>query len=161
MSNQEKTIKIWIDGGSSGNPGRGAVAFIVDAGNKGKHLEAYEIGEATNNEAEYKALLDAVCFLSEWKENEDIFLSNISEMDEIKQKYDSIFRNCHIIIFSDSQLIVNQLKGLWKIDKKFQGIVDLIKQDLNEFKSWEIKWIPKEENKICDGLVKLMLYKKL
>jgi hypothetical protein len=53
------------------------------------------------------------------------------------------------------------LKGKWKIDKKFDPFIKNIKFHLDEFKSWEIKWIPEEKNKICDSLVKLALYKKL
>jgi ribonuclease HI len=147
MLNQQKTIRIWIDGGSSGNPGRGAIAFLIDVNGEKRYLSASVLDwEATNNEAEYEALRRALIFTSPVS-NEDFFM--------IPRKYTSL------LIFTDSQLIVNHLKGKWKIDKKFDSFIETIKFHLNEFKSWEIKWIPKEKNKICDSLVKLVLYKKL
>jgi ribonuclease HI len=144
---EEKIIKIWIDGGSSGNPGKGAIAFLIDVNGERRYVNAYNLdGQITNNEAEYEALLRALNFISP-AVNSDFFI--------IPRKYTSL------LIFTDSQLIANHLKNKWKIDEKFKEPVYYIQSQLNEFESWEIKWIPKEKNKICDNLVKLVLYKKL
>jgi ribonuclease HI len=142
MSNQEKTIKIWIDGGSSGNPGKGAIAFVIEWDDKRK-ISALTLGKkVTNNEAEYEALLASLGWIY------GFYLIEPSQY--------------HLVIYSDSQLVVNQVNGLWQVEKEeFKKWLKELRNFLSSFKSWEIKWIPKEKNKICDSLVKLVLYKKL
>lgn len=88
-------LKIFTDGGSRGNPGPAAAAFVAydDAGNlrekRGKYL-----GIVTNNEAEYQAVIEALSYLSN--------LGDLSNLDKID-------------FFLDSNLVVNQLNGLFKI----------------------------------------------
>lgn len=139
---KEKTIRIWFDGGSSGNPGKGAIAFLIEWDDKRK-ISAMTLGrEVTNNEAEYEALL--------------------ASLGWIYGCYSIETSQYHLVIHSDSQLVVNQVKGNWQVEKKeFKEWLEELRSFLSRFKSWEIKWIPKEENKICDSLVKLVLYKKL
>jgi len=140
--NQEKIIRIWVDGGSSGNPGKGAIAFIIEWDNKRK-LSAMTVGEkVTNNAAEYEALLASLLW---------IYGCHIIEASQY-----------YLVVYSDSQLVVNQVNGLWQVEKEeFKEWLEELRNFLSRFKSWEIKWIPKEENKICDSLVKLVLYKRL
>jgi ribonuclease HI len=64
-----------------------------------------------------------------------------------------------LIVHSDSQLVVNQVSGLWNVkEEKFQEWLEKLRNLLSKFKSWEIKWIPAEENNFCDKLVKFVLY---
>jgi ribonuclease HI len=139
---EEKTIRIWIDGGSSGNPGKGAIAFIIEWDDKRK-ISAMTLGrEVTNNEAEYEALLASLGWICG---------CHIIEPSQY-----------HLVVYSDSQLVVNQVNGIWQVEKKdFKEWLEELRNFLSRFKSWEIKWIPKKENRICDSLVKLVLYKKL
>jgi ribonuclease HI len=147
---KEKTIRIWVDGGSSGNPGRSAIAVFYELDEETRYLSAFRIFDTTNNVAEYFAIY--------------LFLKNfLYTSPEFSYIYGS-----KLIFYSDSQLVVNQLNGLWEIkDKTLKTLAYKILENLKELKekniisSWEIKWIPKEENKICDNLVKLVLYKKL
>lgn len=86
------TLAIYCDGGARGNPGPAAAAFVVyDAGilreKRGKYL-----GEATNNVAEYSAVIEALTWLIEKKE-----------------------RAAKMEFFLDSNLVVNQLNGKFKI----------------------------------------------
>jgi len=136
----EKTVRIWVDGGSSGNPGRGAIAFWVDY-DKGRFLNATTTAnEVTNNQSEYMSVLLALLGLKELGFN---------------------FEEYKIIVYSDSQLVVNQLNGEWVIKDKILGeMATKINDLISNFKSWEIKWIPNEENKACDNLVKFVLYGK-
>ncbi|MCW4030837.1 MAG: ribonuclease HI family protein, partial [Candidatus Bathyarchaeota archaeon] len=85
-----KRIKIYTDGASRGNPGPSAIAFIV-LDDKGRILKEHSecAGVGTNNEAEYKALISA--------------LRKAKELAE------------EIEIYSDSNLIVNQMNGHWRI----------------------------------------------
>lgn len=87
-------LKIFTDGGARGNPGPAACAFVVadQAGNlrekRGKYL-----GTATNNEAEYQGVIEALSYLS-----------NLSHLNDLSVEF-----------FLDSELIVNQINGLWKV----------------------------------------------
>lgn len=85
-------LTIYTDGASRGNPGPSAIAFLI-ADEKGKLLKAHKhfIGKATNNIAEYRALVAA--------------LERASKLGD------------EIVCFSDSRLMVNQLKGEYKIKK--------------------------------------------
>lgn len=86
------TIEIYTDGASRGNPGPGAIAFMITDG-KGKILKAHKhyIGECTNNIAEYRALIAAL---------------------ERARKYGD-----EVSFFSDSSLVVNQMNGNFKVKK--------------------------------------------
>ncbi|KKQ24896.1 MAG: ribonuclease HI, ribonuclease HI, partial [Microgenomates group bacterium GW2011_GWC1_37_12b] len=87
-------IKIFTDGGSRGNPGPAASAFVVFENNKILTKEGKFLGNATNNIAEYSALLLAVEWLNKNKLTENI-------------KF-----------FLDSELIVKQLNKTYKIKNK-------------------------------------------
>jgi ribonuclease HI len=86
-----KKIKIYTDGASRGNPGPGAIAFLIFE--KGKLLmkRSEFIGNCTNNIAEYKALIAAL---------------------KAAAKFDG-----EIECFSDSQLMISQMKGEYKVKK--------------------------------------------
>jgi phosphoribosylglycinamide formyltransferase 1 len=119
-----------IDGGSRGNPGPAASAFVLTT-SSGSRLkaQAFFLGEATNNIAEYTGLLKAL------EAAEQIGTERLS-------------------VFSDSELLVKQLSGQYKVKSEhiaplFQKAADL----LSSFKSWKIKHIPREQNKLADKLV--------
>jgi ribonuclease HI len=84
-------LYIYTDGGSRGNPGPGAIAVVILDVEK-NIIDQYKefIGKTTNNKAEYKAMVKAF------------------EM-AVKLKADEL------VCFSDSQLMVNQLRGEWKV----------------------------------------------
>ena len=85
------TLKIYCDGGARGNPGPAAAAFVVkDTNNKIIFKQGKYFGELTNNQAEYHGALLALKWLGDQK---------ASQVD----------------IYLDSRLVVNQLKGLFKI----------------------------------------------
>ena len=88
-------LKIYTDGASRGNPGPGAAAFII-TDEKGSVLKerAEFIGPCTNNVAEYRALISAL------KEAAKL----IGESG-----------GAEITCFSDSQLMVSQMKGEYKV----------------------------------------------
>lgn len=89
----EKTEwNIFIDGASRGNPGPSGIGVYIQKNNELYEKYACYIGKKTNNQAEYLALLLALFFL--------------------KKKHSSCDR---IAIISDSQLLINQMKGMYKI----------------------------------------------
>lgn len=127
-----KTLRVYCDGGARGNPGSAASAFIVISPD-GKILvkKGVFIGETTNNVAEYSA----VVFALEWL---------------LDSRYSG-----EVIFFLDSQLVVNQMTGRFKIkNKNLLNIAFKIKSLEKKFKgNIFYKDIPREQNKIADLLV--------
>jgi ribonuclease HI len=128
----EKKVKVYTDGASRGNPGAAAIGIVIldESGNEiMSHKKA--IGERTNNFAEYTALVESVKLLRSLNES----------FDEIN-------------FFCDSELVVKQIRGEYKIKNK-----ELIKLSLEFWKEvkalnkkFSIKHIPREENKKADIL---------
>jgi len=130
------TITIFTDGGAKDNPGPAAIgAVIYKDGQKQKEYSEF-IGEATNNEAEYKALIFAL------KKVKSLFG---------KEK----IKDCKLKANTDSELMAEQLNGNYKIkDEKIQPLFLKawnLKLDYGQF---EIKSIPREKNEEADQLVK-------
>ena len=123
-------IVAYIDGGSRGNPGPAAAGFTL-ADSCGTQLvgKGFFLGRATNNIAEYTGFLKA--------------------LEAAKQAGAE-----HLTVFSDSQLLVRQINGQYKVRSEnimplFQKAVNL----LNGFTSWQVRHIPREKNKEADKLV--------
>ncbi len=120
-------ITIYTDGGSRGNPGKAACAFIAVKDNKIIKQQSKYLGTATNNEAEYNAVILA--------------LENTLEKD--------------ITIISDSQLVVNQIQGNWKINKEHLELLNQKVQGLISNRNIKLK-NDSRENKfisLADSLV--------
>lgn len=132
-----KKIIIYTDGGSRGNPGPAAIG-VVFCNEKEQVIKKYSefIGEKlTNNEAEYQAVIFAL------------------------KKFKALFgkalaRNSEIEIKSDSELLVKQLNGKYKIlDEKIQLLFLEIWNLKLDFKNVKFKLIGREKNKEADRLV--------
>lgn len=127
------------DGGSRGNPGPAAIG-VVFCDQDEKVIFDYKkcIGVATNNEAEYSAIVCALQILAKSKWMEE---NNSSENSLI----------CRL----DSQLVVEQLNGNYKIKQDhIKVFVEEIKNILLGFKfKVEFMHIPREQNKLADKLV--------
>ncbi|OGK19982.1 hypothetical protein A3C23_04430 [Candidatus Roizmanbacteria bacterium RIFCSPHIGHO2_02_FULL_37_13b] len=129
-------LKIFTDGGSKGNPGPSAigVSFIKDEKEVFKYRE--DIGLATNNVAEYAALIKAMELI---KSNSSGFMDNVST----------------IVFNSDSKLMVNQVNGLYKVkNSRIREFIMKIRILESEIKL-PIKYqqIPREKNLRADNLV--------
>ncbi len=130
-----KILNVYTDGGSRGNPGPSAIG-IVFKNERGEVIwqQNKDIGKATNNEAEYSALIYAM-------------------------KYVNRHHPEKICFYADSELMIRQMKGEYKI--KNPGIQKLFLEVWNrkiDMKS-EIEFIqiPREQNKEADGLVNKIL----
>ena len=136
MSNE---VVIYTDGGSRGNPGPSAIGVYFKDLNK-KYSQ--HLGKATNNEAEYKAIL--------------FTLKKAKQLVGKKETKKAI-----IEIRSDSQLIVSQLNGKFKIKEEefWPFFIEIwnLRQDFGEI---VFKHISREENKVADSLVNEELDKK-
>ena len=132
---------IYTDGASKRNPGPAAVGVVICDKN-GKVLKEYskEIGEATNNEAEYQAVILA--------------LKKIKLLYGKKRAKES-----EVEIRSDSQLLVSQLNGKYKIlDEKIQKLFIEVWNLQTEFKKVVFKLIPRGENRLADRAANRALF---
>jgi len=126
------TFTIHTDGGARGNPGPAAIGVVIEQNGKLIHEFGETIGETTNNVAEYTAVLKALQYLQ----------SITTKVDEI-----------HFIL--DSLLVVNQLKGLFKIkDIKLQTLAATIRELQKTFCGKVIYTsVPREQNRRADFFV--------
>jgi len=135
-----KKIIIYTDGGSRGNPGPSAigVVFCNENGQKIKEYSEY-VGDRTNNETEYEALIFAL------KKFKLIFGKKLAENSEIEIK-------------SDSELMVRQLNGEYKIiEPDIQQLFLKVWNLKLDFKKIKFSLIPREKNKEADRLVNVAL----
>lgn len=124
-----KKLKIYIDGASEGNPGPSGIGIIV-YNNREKVIGKIQkyIGEATNNVAEYRALVYAL--------TEALFL-----------------KASHITIYTDSELIANQMNGKYKVKNvALQQFYQEATHLLAGFKQVKINYIPRSKNRLADVL---------
>lgn len=135
---QDKNLNkliIYCDGGSRGNPGPAASAFVVfDEKGILIYKESKYLGITTNNIAEYTAVLLATRWLT-------------------KQ---SIVNNLQITTINlDSQLVERQLNGFYKIkNENLKEIAVEIKSKVQNLKSKVVfSWDYREKNKLADSLV--------
>ncbi len=131
-----KKIIIYTDGGSRGNPGP-AAAGVVFCNEKKQCFKNYSeyLGESlTNNEAEYKAVIFA---LQKFKA---LFGKKLAQNSEVELK-------------SDSELLIKQLNGLYKIlEPKIQVLFIAVWNLRLDFKRLKFTLIPREKNQEADRL---------
>ncbi|MFA5252824.1 MAG: phosphoribosylglycinamide formyltransferase [Phycisphaerae bacterium] len=130
MPKQIEQITVYTDGGSRGNPGPSAAGFVL-TDLKGNQIQskAFFIGETTNNVAEYTALVKA--------------LEAAKQMGAKR-----------LTVFSDSELLVKQINGQYKVKSEqirplFRQAVDLI----SEFEDCKVKHVTRDKNQQADDLV--------
>jgi ribonuclease HI len=120
----------YIDGGARGNPGPAAYAVVVEA-TEGKPLESFSgfLGEATNNEAEYRGLLAALEYAHEQR------------VRDLK-------------VVSDSELLVRQIRRAYKVKSQaLKPLYDRAVEMIARLESFSIVHVPRERNREADRLV--------
>jgi len=126
-------LTIYSDGGSRNNPGPAAIAAVLYADNDKVGEYGEFIGEATNNEAEYKALILA-----------------LQKAKELKAR--------NISCFVDSELVVKHLNHQYRIkDEKIALLFIKIWNLMFDFEKVTFTHIPREKNKEADALVNKIL----
>lgn len=121
-----------IDGGARGNPGESGIGIFIEYNNIKKGYYFYT-GFLTNNEAEYKALIKS------------LEIAKDKGLTKVK-------------INSDSELIVNQINGDYKVKKN--NLIELYnkaKKLIKEFTEFKINYIEREKNKKADYLANLAM----
>ncbi len=125
-----KKVKLYADGGSRGNPGPSAAGFVI-LDYDDKVIESWNkyLGVTTNNQAEYHAFISGL----EWCKQK-----NIPEVD----------------VFLDSLLVVNQMKGKFKVkNRDLWTLYETAKRLQGAFKSINFTHVPRELNKLADAEV--------
>ncbi len=123
-----------IDGAARGNPGPAAYGVVVRKpdGTTHESLGKY-IGRTTNNVAEYYALIAALDYAA---------ASGIKRLR----------------VYSDSQLIVNQIKGLYKVKHPdLRPLHERAKKQAASLESFTIQYVPREQNRDADDLANAAL----
>lgn len=136
-------LKVYTDGGARGNPGPAAVGvYIIDDNNKVLCKFGQKIGVATNNVAEYKAVVAALSLL-------------------LRQKELHGHREIHIYL--DSKLIFSQIIGLFKIKNAALRELLFEVREKEAQLAVQIRYfnIKREQNKEADKLVNMALDNKL
>jgi ribonuclease HI len=127
-------LRVNVDGGARGNPGPAAVGVVL-ATPDGEVVEeaAERIGEATNNVAEYRALL--------------LGLERASALGATE-----------VEVINDSELVARQVAGRYKVKHAgLRPLYDQAMEALQGFERWSLRSVPREENAHADQLVNAAL----
>jgi ribonuclease HI len=124
----------YADGGSRGNPGRAACAALVcDEGGAELLRRAKVIGKATNNVAEYQGVLLALGLCRELGASD-------------------------VTLRLDSELVVRQLEGRYRVKHAdLAPLYENARELAKHFKSLDVEYVPRKDNKVADALVNAAL----
>ena len=123
-----KSIELFVDGACSGNPGEAGIGVVVIERGKTIQNISLSIGPATNNIAEYTALIFGL-------------------------QEALILRADYLQVNTDSELLYNQIKGSYKIkNTSLKSLFAQVDHLLKGFKRVEFKRIPREQNRDADRL---------
>lgn len=136
MTMNDKILNIFCDGGARGNPGPAASAFVVkEETGKILHKQGFYLGIATNNQAEYQAVIESLNWL----------LKNCTTVKLVNY-------------YLDSLLVVNQLNKKFKIkDNILEEKFAEIRNYLEQLGQLEIRiifnYVPRSQNFLADKIV--------
>jgi ribonuclease HI len=121
-------VHAYFDGASRGNPGPGAVGWVLVSGDGIVAENGETIGRVTNNQAEYEALLAGLQAADQFG------------FDEVEVR-------------GDSQLIVKQVKGAWDTnDPDLREKRVAVRELLERLDDWSLTHVPREVNDRADEL---------
>ncbi len=131
-------LRMFTDGASRGNPGEAGIGVLIEdeSGHIVKKLARY-LGKATNNQAEYTALVEGLKVASELGADE-------------------------VSIFADSELVVKQMRGEYKVkNPDLAGRHAEARKHAATIKRVTFTYIPREKNKEADALANEAIDKRL
>ncbi|HCR42008.1 TPA: ribonuclease H [Patescibacteria group bacterium] len=134
---------LYTDGGARGNPGPAAAGVVIyDAKLKEIDKFAHYLGVATNNQAEYQALI--------------LGLGRIQKLVGDSHK----LAETPVEVFMDSELIVKQLSGEYRVkNKDLKPLFAKVEELAAEFASVKFKHIFRDKNTLADKLLNMELDK--
>ncbi len=132
-------LSIHTDGGSRGNPGHAGYGFVIlDSQNNIVHKGSQYLGIKTNNEAEYQGLLAALTWLKTFSSSTQI---------------------TKVTVYMDSQLIVRQVQGFYKVKAdNLRPIFSQVQSLLSSF-SFPVNFshVTRDKNTLADKLANLAM----
>ncbi len=129
LETKSHTWAIYIDGASRGNPGKSGAGVIMRKDGEVVSREGFYLGTKTNNQAEYYALLLALFFIQRYAQKNDL-----------------------IRIASDSELLVKQIAGIYKIKNEGLKPLFLLAQSIMTQYTIRIMHVMREGNVEADAL---------
>jgi ribonuclease HI len=138
MASEVKEIIVYCDGGAINNPSKAGIGVLIKFDHQVKEY-AKEIGEATNNQAEYSALIFA--------------------LEKIKHLFGKEkIKDLKIVLNSDSELVVSQINNKYKIlEPELTNYFIKFHNLTLDFGEIEVKLIPREKN-LAHKLVEKVLH---
>ena len=129
MSPDTRRFTVFVDGASRGNPGPAGSGVVIKADDGTViHEAGYSLGRATNNVAEYYALLVAV---------EELVMLRADEVS----------------VYTDSELMAHQFNGIYKVKSPpLKFIHGRIRRLAGTFRKFQIQHVYREKNKLADSL---------
>jgi ribonuclease HI len=129
MAHKDETFTLHTDGASRGNPGdAGAGAVLLDGSGAVVATAKKYLGICTNNEAEYRALI-----------------LGLEAALKLKMR--------HLKIFLDSELIVRQIEGVYRVkNKNLQGLMKEVRKLLSFLESYSVAHVERHFNSVADRL---------
>src|SRR5438445_4676440 len=124
-----KVLRLFTDGASRGNPGPAGLGVVIedDVGMRLRGLHRW-LGVTTNNEAEYRALIEGLRAAQEWKPD-------------------------RLEVFLDSKLVVEQVGGRWRIkSKELMPLLRTAQELLGAFPEASLTHVERAKNKGADAL---------
>ena len=130
MGTPPERVVVHVDGGARGNPGPAGVGVVITDPDGNELARANDfIGTATNNEAEYQALL-------------------------LGLKRASALGATQVEVINDSQLVARQITGEYRVRKPdLKPLYAQAQALLRGFEGWTIRSVPRERNELADALV--------
>lgn len=130
------TLEIYVDGACSGNPGEAGIGVVILSGGKAVKEISKAIGEATNNIAEYSALIYAL---------QEALLLHAKQVK----------------VITDSELLFKQVTGQYKVkNEKLKFLCDQVQRLSSGFDQFDLEHVRREYNKKADRLATDSLKKK-
>jgi probable phosphoglycerate mutase len=130
-----KALRLRTDGGARGNPGPAAIGVVIEdeEGNQLRNFHRF-IGRATNNQAEYQALIDGLKALEEWKPD-------------------------RLEVLLDAKLVVEQMNGKWRVKEPELQALHKQATELRKLlgDGVTIRHVERAQNKRADKLVNMAL----
>jgi ribonuclease HI len=123
-------LTVHVDGGARGNPGPAAIAAVIsDQDGMVIHEASETIGRATNNVAEYRALL--------------LGIERAKELGATELE-----------LVGDSELVVKQVRGEYRVkDAGLRPLHSAAQKALGDFAEWQIRHVKRAQNAEADALV--------
>ncbi len=131
MAQPGAALVVCVDGGARGNPGPAAAGVVVRAADDGTVLfeGGYFLGRATNNVAEYQALLAGLARAAE-------------------------LRGRRLEVRSDSELLVRQMRGEYRVKNvRLRKLFEQANELCRSFAGVRFEHVPREQNRRADRLV--------